>query len=402
MTMPLTIDNRAQLRRWVLSSALVVAAHGAIAAAVLTWRIVIVPLNVPAPPAAGPLLIDLAPVAPMSGSAQPAAPPTAPLGGTKDSRAAQPNTMSAAVGERGAPGASANDRSPIGGEGAQQTPQTAAGMNAATAPAQSRPSEAQQSTKAITASGGGGAVQQAAPGHGLGRTTAMSPATTSPTASAPSLTLRVNPGPLDTSNTVVPPLHGRKPTGVMALPGFGALHSLQLPGERDGGRNSGAGSVRGTNDRTTAIRIPGARIPGPYGQNSARADELAKGPRASEGIRTAIGSPASASSGVVVRPGGEVRSALGSAAATGLGGAAASAPDRIATNAIGMTIHTHVGRVGEFKADPITRTPAAMGGAVINGREMTRPGMRNAAIGGPARVALPGVLSGSSFLPRRR
>jgi hypothetical protein len=163
----------------------------------------------------------------------------------------------------------------------------------------------------------------------------------------------------------------------------------------------GALSGRGTNDRAPAIHIPGARIPGPYGQNIARLDELATGTRSAEGLRSAIGSPTAARPSVVVHPSGEVRSAIGSAASTGLGGATAGAPNRVATNAIGMTIHTHVSRIGEFKADPITRTSAAMGGAIINGREMTRPGMRNAAIGGPARV-VPGVLSGSSFLPRRR
>lgn len=62
----LTIDNRAQVRRWLFSSAVVVAVHAAIAAAVLTWRIVIVPLNSSGAPIAGPLIIDLSPLEPAS------------------------------------------------------------------------------------------------------------------------------------------------------------------------------------------------------------------------------------------------------------------------------------------------------------------------------------------------
>ena len=384
----LTIDNRAQLRRWAFSTALVVAAHAAIAAAVLTWRVVIAPLSLPAPPA--PLLIDLVPAAPTRGSVQPAATPAAAPAGTKDFRVVQPNIMSAPAVERVAPaGANANERSSLSGEPAQQ-PQTAAGMDAA-----------QKSAAPNMASGGGGAAQQAAPGNGLGRSTATSPGTAGSATPAPSVTLRVNPGPLDTSITVVPLLHGKRPTGVMGLPGFGALRSLQLPGNRAVERNLGAASGRGTNDRTT-FHIPGARIPGPYGQGNVRADDLAKGTGPAQRIRTAIGSPVLASPGAAIHPESAVRNAIGAPAATGLGGTSASVPDRVATNAIGMTVQLHVGRVGEFKADPITRTPAAIGGAVINGREMMRPGMRNAAIGGPARSALPGMLSGSSFPPRRR
>jgi hypothetical protein len=255
------------------------------------------------------------------------------------------------------------------------------------------------------------------PGNDLGRDTAAaspaavatppagspaspSPMPAAPISAAPTVTLRVNPGPLDTSITVVPPLHGKKPTGVMALPGFGTFRFL--PGELDGRRNAPAASGRGANDRIPVFRIPGARTPGPYGQESVRANEPAKARTTGAAIRTAIGSPAPAGPGAAARPASDVGNTVGSAAASGVGGASVGVPDRIATNAIGMPIHIPAGRVGGFKPAPITRMPAAMGSAVINGREAMRPGLHNAAIGGPARAMLPGVLSGSSFAPARR
>jgi hypothetical protein len=380
----LTIDNRTQLRRWAFSSALVVAAHGAIAVAVLTWRIVIVPLNVAAPPDGGPLFIDLAPPPPVSGS-------PAPPAVSKDFPAAQPKIISAPSGEPFAPVApGVNERSPLGGMAVQ----AAAGANAATAPQSLRPGETQQSATAITLSSGGGTIQTAEPSNVLGHTTA-SPAAAVRTAPAPSLTLRVNPGPLDTSITVVPPLHGSKPTGVMALPRFGAL---RYPADRDGRRNVGLTNGRSANDHILGIRIPGARIATPYG---VQPEDLAEGTKPAEMIRTAIGSPAAVSHGAAVHSPDGVRNAIGNPAATGLGVGRISTPDRIATNAIGATIYVHIGRAGGFKAAPVTRTSVAMGTAVINGREMAHHSTRNAVIGGPARAALPGALSGSSFRPRR-
>lgn len=405
--MALTIDNRAQLRRWLFSSAIVIAVHAAVAAAVLTWRIVIIPLNFPAPPAPGPLMIELAPVR----SAQPAASPASALARVKDPSTSRPNAASAPIGEQTAPaGASASERSPAGGENAQQ-PQAATGVNGAAASAPPQPSETQPSGHAATASGGGAAFEQTEPGNGLGRNTAASPTANRPAANSPAganpiaaatppaLSFRVNPGPLDTSITVVPPLHGKKPTGVMALPGFGTLRPL--PGQSESLGDAEAGGGRGTNERTPVLRIPGVRNPGPYGQASAWADEPAKATKSAEEIRTSIGSLAPASPGAAVHPAGDVRNTIANVTATGLGAGRAASPDRIARNAIGTTINTVHG-VGEFKPDPVTRMPAAMGGAVINGREMTRPELRNVAIGGPARSALPGVLSGTSFPPRRR
>ena len=50
------ITDHANLRRWAISGAVVVLVHGAIAAAVVTWRNIIVPWQPP-----GPVVIDLAP-----------------------------------------------------------------------------------------------------------------------------------------------------------------------------------------------------------------------------------------------------------------------------------------------------------------------------------------------------
>src|SRR5215471_10204327 len=67
--------SQANLRRWTISGAVVVLLHGAIAAAVVTWRNIIVPWQPP-----GPVVIDLAPalVAPAEQAALPQAPAQVP------------------------------------------------------------------------------------------------------------------------------------------------------------------------------------------------------------------------------------------------------------------------------------------------------------------------------------
>jgi hypothetical protein len=64
--------NRANLRRWAISAVIVMLVHGAIAAAVLTWRKTLMPAQFP-----GPVVIDLAP-APVAPATQQAALPPAP------------------------------------------------------------------------------------------------------------------------------------------------------------------------------------------------------------------------------------------------------------------------------------------------------------------------------------
>jgi len=71
MTAFATTDH-ANLRRWAISGAVVVLVHGAIAAAVVTWRNIIVPWQPP-----GPVVIELAP-APAAPTTQQAALPPAP------------------------------------------------------------------------------------------------------------------------------------------------------------------------------------------------------------------------------------------------------------------------------------------------------------------------------------
>jgi hypothetical protein len=62
--------NPAYLRRWAISAALVVLVHGAIVAAVVTWRNVIIP-----PQPSGPVVIDLAPMPAAPATDQAALPP---------------------------------------------------------------------------------------------------------------------------------------------------------------------------------------------------------------------------------------------------------------------------------------------------------------------------------------
>jgi len=72
--------NHANLHRWAISGAVVVLVHGAIAAAVMTWRNIIVPWQPP-----GPVVIDLAPA------------PAAPAGASNWARASSRSTAALIV-----------------------------------------------------------------------------------------------------------------------------------------------------------------------------------------------------------------------------------------------------------------------------------------------------------------
>lgn len=385
MSAAISIDDRAQLRRWAYSSAFVVGVHVAIAAAALSWRLAVDSPNRVSSPAAGPLMIDLAP--------PPAAPKPA-QGGTTQT----PIQLSKKIG--------AAESTVRAGGNAQPSPPP--GLSAPAAPAATQPIAGQVDTQAKTSSGGGTAAQQSVPSNSLGRTPADAGSTIANTAgSAPPTILRVDPGPLDLSITVQPPQHRVEPIGVLALPAFGVVHPMERPGERNNHRNLpplGAANAR--------FHIPGVRIPGPFGRGVARVGDTAKGIRPEEGARNAIGnaigSATPAGHGEETRRAGEVRNALGEPVVTGAGSiSGASAANRTVVNAIGITVHVNLVKPDEIKPDQVKTDPIAathmppMAG-IINGTSMGRAGTRVGVIGGPARSVFSGGINGNDFHPRPR
>lgn len=422
MPTAISIDDRAQLRRWAFSSALVVAVHAAILAAALSWRFAIAPLNSPSTLPANPLLIDLSPL-PAASSPTPSEP-----------KQREPKSVPAPARVEGAGGPApvtmtaptpapiepakrvgAEEATVKGSENAQPIPP---GVGAPAAPAAAQPVAGQGDAAPRTSSGGGAAIQPAVPGSDLGRAPAdASPTVGNPAGSAPPMTLRVDPGPIDTSITVQPPQQRVKPIGGLALPGLGLVRPMERPGERNNHRNlPPLGSA--TNARDQGFHIPGVRIPGPFGRGDARLDEPAKASRPAQAIRNAIGGVAAVSPGEGTRPAGEashaigeglrstgeVRNALGEPVAGSPGGVGlTSASNRTATNAIGVTVHPHPINPGEVKTDPIATAHSAPTAGIINGTGMMRAGARGGVIGGPAtRTAVSGVISGTDFRPRLR
>jgi hypothetical protein len=98
----------------------------------------------------------------------------------------------------------------------------------------------------------------------------------------------------------------------------------------------------------------------------------------------------------------QARTAIGSPASGNLGGAAASPASRVVTNAIGVTVKlgpiSPGTNVDEHKAGFVPAGRSASG-AMINGRDLIRPGANVGAIGGPNHMA-GGIIRGSDFHPK--
>ena len=408
--LPVMDENRADLRRWIISATIVIALHGGLVMALVHWHKAI-PTE--------PFVMDLAP---WSGASGPELGAFQPEGIARSSASEQAESTSQPAGEKAA----------------------------AQGGAASAPSEAPQ---ARTASGGG--ALQAQPGNGRGGGTATGPAPNgsvannplannhpaniplpnisvpnipvpnsagpnNPVAGSPPAINPLNNTPIDTSITVQPPLHGRN-----GLTGFGAgeekgrqlgigqkgqiiFRPSRRPGELDHPRHF-------TLPGATAPGIAGTRIPGAHVQDRARAAMARQinaignaataiggrgGPHAGHNVATnAIGI---AGPGVGGKGGGDngagnvtinaiglaVQVPRGAAAAKGIDGHGANSPSVPAMNFAQRGANS--GALGG---------PALSGGTALDGRTMIRRGAASGVIGGPAGRAS-GVLSGTDFHPR--
>jgi len=424
-------EERANLYRWIVSAAVVVLLHGGVVVALLKWHNVL--------PAGEPFMMDLAPWmgAPLpdaaglqaSASQQGGPQPAAANGAERAAASAQPAA-------RGATETAARDRADSGGSSA--------------AP-EGKGSEAR------TANHGGG-FSQGAPslghesGHGGGVATGVMPISPTPPASAavpsgsapaagstpltgpaatanapapngPTLTA-TNPfsnSPIDTSITVQPWLHGRK--GVAALNQKGGLSGIDQKGHimfRPLG-HAGEPPHPGTLNLPVVLNslgtltLPGAtatRTPGAHVQDRARA--------AATRQVNAIGTAAPGARGGGNTAGTVATNAIGIAAPSTAGKGGANAPGGVATNAIGIAIRLPsntaatksaternapsagaAATTGEHNASSVALVgPGQSGASAVNGRTMIRAGAAAGTIGGPARRASSGVISGSDVHPK--
>jgi len=147
MTAFATTDH-ANLRRWAISGAVVVLVHGAIAAAVMTWRNIIVPWQPP-----GPVVIELAP-APAAPTTQQAALPPAPK---QVPSTASPDKPPEKVQQKGEEKTAARGEEKAEPSQVEESPRVTAPVTLA--PPESAEEGNRADTKAVPGGEAGGAVQ---------------------------------------------------------------------------------------------------------------------------------------------------------------------------------------------------------------------------------------------------
>ena len=147
MTAFATTDH-ANLRRWAISGAVVVLVHGAIAAAVVTWRNIIVPWQPP-----GPVVIELAP-APAAPTTQQAALPPAPK---QVPSTASPDKAPEKVEQKGEEKTAARGEEKAEPSQFEESPRVTAPVTLA--PPESAEEGNRADTKAVPGGEAGGAVQ---------------------------------------------------------------------------------------------------------------------------------------------------------------------------------------------------------------------------------------------------
>ena len=377
-------DDHAEFRRWLYSAMLVVAVHGAAAMAVLAWHVTSRPFHASGSSGVDTLLIDLAPQ-PAARSTEQNLPPLEARGTVARERENDVAEAASAANRDGG-------AEPLGLQrGAAAPGASGPGADAPVAPLP------QESTAADGGSGGAAASHAFAAGG-----VEKSPAEVSHG-------LRVDPGPLDMSITVTPPLHPHKSFGVFDRNRMILLRSVKHPGKVDSSRNDplSHGPQARMQDRVNAAieREKLQRL------ERARNGNLMPGAN-SVGMRNAPGSTPLT---------GVHNNAIGAAAGNNNAGKPESGVANGTTrNAVGMTIQLHPTPHGEniderregiagLKArEGITglKTAAPPGNTglmaatspagILNGRGTAHPGRSLTALGGaPKSVA--GALSGSDF-----
>jgi len=332
-------EDRATLDRWAISIAVALVLHGTIAAAVLTWHSVIVPER-----QAAPFLIDLLPL------------PAAPA--AEQSQPERPQSVSQSA---AAAAGSAQTPPPASERVITNAPE----LTAPRTPARSADDGAANGAESRIDSGGGGAAA-----HAGSNGTPDSAVDANPLPSG-----GMNAMPLDTSITVMPGLYGKKAGGGMAQKKKQTVifRPLKRPALQSGQSEHAHNLSPATANAVTRTNAVGAHV-----QDRVRAAFARAGSH------------------------GEIKNAIGGAAAPGPGGVNTNAAEGVAVNSVGVTVHVHPGIPGTNTAEPKTGPvePVASAGtmnhSVVNGHDMIRPGSAAGAIGGPAKNTT-GVLSGSMF-----
>lgn len=347
-------DDHAEFRRWSYSAMLVVALHGAVATTVLSWHVSRQPFDAGGPSGVGALFIDLAP-------------PPSPEQNLPQLDAR--NTPAAEPGANG-PGADV-PIAPLGQEG-------------------------------MVRDGGGTA----------GASHAFAADTLEKSPAEGSQVFRADPGPLDTSITVLPPLHPRKSFSAFDRNRMILLRPLTHPGKTES-----------SSDNPNALtNAPDAHRPGAHIQDRVNA-AIERGQLLRRIERARNGNTVPGTNGLGIKNatgagvhGNASRNAIGAANANGnIGEPKADVINGTARNAIGLTVQVHPsahgtnvndgrGGVAGLKTGVSPSSTglkaAALPTGILNGRGMSRPGTGLTALGGPAKSAT-GVLNGSDFHPKR-
>jgi len=381
-------EDRAWLRRWSVSAMVAVALHGAVAMAVLAWHIA------SAPRAGGPFFIDLPPLLD-AGSSQPSLPQP---GSALDRSAALPEPAEDVPGGRSAVNRD-NGMEAAGGQRNAAQPIAAAPIVPVSP----------------------GSAERDADSAGAAGPPAFATDHANATPLAASHALRVDPGPIDTSITVGPPVYRHETASDrnrMILRRSPTQPGKAEPTPANPGALTNAPGVHGGVGRGSVSHRPGAHVEDRVNAAIERQELLRRIERARNGI-TAPGTNALGiknSAGANVRD--HARNAIGAASAhDGLGGPKSGISNGMVTvrNAIGMTTEVRPSAHGigvDERAGGIAglktgispsiaglKTAAAPAG-ILNGRGMARAGMSLTTLGGPAKN-VSGVLNGSDFRAKR-
>ena len=339
MTAFATTDH-ANLRRWAISGAVVVLVHGAIAAAVMTWRNIIVPWQPP-----GPVVIELAP-APAAPTTQQAALPPAPK---QVPSTASPDKTPEKVEQKVEEKTAARGEEKAEPSQFEESPRVTAPVTLA--PPESAEEGNRADTKAVPGGEAGGAVQ--AGGGGV--------------------------NPIDTRIGE----QSRQSFKKAAKANDWTKAIMGRPSKNFAARQQ----LRGPGMARNAI---GMLVQDPAGAMGA------KGSTAANAAKNAVGVTAMNAVGVTAM------NTVGVTAMNTVGGTAASALNGATTNAIGVSMpirtrapRTNIGRRGIGPLASNATTP----NAIINGTGMVRPGSGTAVIGGPAKNVV-GVINGTGMRPR--
>lgn len=401
-------EDRANLRRWMTSAAIVVGLHGGLVLALVRWHKTI---------STQPFVMDLAPWAgasgPELGGFQPSLAGLERSGASAQAETAtKPSEQKLATAGSAGPGPAEPPQAPqartSSGDGALKV-QPGHGSETANAPA----------------SNGSLTNKVPANDHPVNNPVPKNPASNVPAASnavvnSPPPINPLNNAPIDTRITVQPPLHGRTgPRGIGASDEKGPQGGIGQKGQVIFRPSNRLGELEHPRNFTlpgaTAPGLARTRTPGAHVQDRVRA-AMARQINAIGNAATALGirSGPHAGNNVAINAIGIAGPGVG-----GKGGGANGAGN-VTINAIGLTVQAPRGAVaakgidghganssvpamnfGQRSANSIALVgPALSGTSALNGRTMVRPGAATGVIGGPAGRAAGGVLSGSDFHPK--